>query len=40
MSCAPVKEEFNYIVNYSSECFTRAYLIGLPELFILNHGVL
>ncbi len=22
MSCAPVKEEFNYTVNYSSECFT------------------
>ncbi len=38
MSCAPVKEEFSYTVNYSSECFTmrwdskksRAYLVGLP----------
>ncbi len=38
MSCAPVKEEFNYTVNYSSECFTirwdsqKAELISLEQL--------
>ncbi len=38
MSCATVKEEFNYTVNYCYTCFTmrwdskknRAYLLGLP----------
>ncbi len=32
MSCAPVKEEFNYTVNYSSECFTMRWDSKKAEL--------
>ncbi len=36
MSCAPVKEEFNYTVNYSSECFTMRSDSKKAELISLN----
>ncbi len=32
MSCAPVKEEFNYTFNYSSECFTMRWDSKKAEL--------
>ena len=32
MSCAPVKEEFNHTVNYSSKCFTMRWDSKKAEL--------
>ncbi len=40
MSCAPVVEEFNYTVNYSSTCFTMQYEVGFKNarlIYLVSH---
>ncbi len=40
MSCAPVKEEFNYTVNYSSECFTMRWdSKEVEKRIVMSRGV-